>query len=228
MRRWPRVPTVRLWRRASEVTYLLSRVPPFHFSQYARASQSSTWLRRWRVSETLACGRRISPSEARVNCAPNTSGVQSLIGMPRGGRRPGAGRPIKVTLHPSPESRCLEDVSGALQIDREANIRLAARALHRLIAGEGWGAVSELEVQLGNELAPLPNLPGIPAPETAPDGSEESLVPIVLAHGLSVNAIRYGPGRCMVPHSLAAGLENADRQAERQRRTSPVLQDRSE
>ena len=146
--------------------------------------------------------------------------------MPRGGRRPGAGRPIKVTLHPSPESRCLEDVCGVLQIDREATVRLAVRALHHLIADTGWAVASELDVQLGDELAPLPNLGGIPASETVPDGAEENLVPVTLKHDHAVNGVRYGPGWCEVPLAIAAGLEHADREAERQRRTSPVLQDR--
>ena len=148
--------------------------------------------------------------------------------MPRGGRRPGAGRPIKITLHPSPESRCLEDVSDVLQIDREATIRLAVRALHHLIAGTGWDAASELDVQLGDELTPLLNLLSLPAPETAPGDAEESLLSVTLKHDHAVNGVRYGPGWCEVPLAIAAGLEHADRQAERQRRTSPVLQDRGE
>jgi hypothetical protein len=97
-----------------------------------------------------------------------------------------------------------------------------------LIKDHGWDAVSELEMLLGDELAPLPNLLGIPAPNTAPSDAEESLVPVTLKHDHAVNGVRYGPGWCEVPLAIAAGLEHADRQAEYQRRRSPVLQDRGE
>jgi hypothetical protein len=102
------------------------------------------------------------------------------------------------------------------------------RALHHLIADTGWDAASELDVQLGDELTPLLNLLSQPAPETAPGDAEESLVTVTLKHDHAVNGVRYGPGWCEVPLAIAAGLEHADRQAEYQRRRSPVLQDRGE
>jgi hypothetical protein len=147
--------------------------------------------------------------------------------MPRGGHRPGAGRPIRIALHPSAESGCLEDISGVLQIDRETVVRMAVRALHRLITECGWSAVDEFEVDVGGPLAPLPSIPGaaIAAP---PDPAPDPPVRLILSYAHSRNGMRYGPGLCDVPREIASDLEHADRQAERQRRTSPVLQDRGE
>ena len=53
----------------------------------------------------------------------------------------------------------------------------------------------------------------------------EPQVEVILKNDLSVNGIRYGPGRCEVPLRMKAGLEQLDRQAEHQRRMYPVWQD---
>ncbi len=148
--------------------------------------------------------------------------------MPRGGHRPGAGRPIRIALHPSPQSRCLEDVSGVLEIDRETVVRMAACALHRLITERGWSAVDEFDVDADGPLAPLPSVSAAALLNAPAEPPAEPSVRLMLSYAHSRNGMRYGPGVCDVPRALAADLEFADRQAERQRRTSPVLQDRGE
>jgi hypothetical protein len=65
-----------------------------------------------------------------------------------------------------------------------------------------------------------------PDPPTAPTGEpQEPQVEVILKNDLSVNGIRYGPGRCEVPLEMKAALEHLDRQADYGRRMSPVWQD---
>jgi len=62
-------------------------------------------------------------------------------------------------------------------------------------------------------------------PDLPTEPTTEPQVEVILNNDLSVNGIRYGPGRCEVPLGMKAGLEHLDRQAEQGRRMSPVWQD---
>src|SRR5262249_23599092 len=104
---------------------------------------------------------------------------------------------------------------------------LAPRGLLDLIRHRGVERLVEIEnepdaglLDFLKTLASPPELPTAPTPE-----SQEPQVEVILKNNLSVNGLRYGPGRCEVPLRMKAGLEDLDRQAEQQRRMSPVWQD---
>ena|SRR5215475_3273091 len=143
--------------------------------------------------------------------------------MPHGGYRPGAGGRYRIAIPPCPEAKALEQISKALEMDRETVTRMMVRVTHSLITERGWEAINDAFEQLDSELAALRRPDGPEPPPTVP---AEPMVEITLRNDLAINGIRYGPGRCLVSESMAAGLLLDDARRVRALRLSPVAQDR--
>src|SRR5262249_39793875 len=108
-------------------------------------------------------------------------------------------------------------------------VSLGPRCLLDLIRHGGLERLGEIEDE--PEASLLDFLKTLTAPSddpTAPTVDSPVEVEVNLKYDHSRNAIRYGPGRCLVPQAIAADLELDDRRRERAMRTSPVLQDRGE
>src|SRR6516165_730955 len=98
--------------------------------------------------------------------------------MPHGGYRPGAGGRYRIAIPPCPEARALEQISKALEMDRETVTRMMVRVTHGLIAERGWEAIDTAVDQLDSEL-PVLKRPGGPEPPP-PSPPAEPIVEITL------------------------------------------------
>src|SRR5262249_47134159 len=147
--------------------------------------------------------------------------------MPHGGRRPGAGRPRKAPPRSSLDTAILRAISEVTERSVDELVSLGPRCLLDLIRHRGVERLVEIEDEPEASLLDFLKTLALPAelPTAPPAEPEEPQVEVILKNDLSVNGIRYGPGRCEVPLGMKAGLEQLDRQAEHGRRLSPVWQD---